>query len=68
MLPTMQGLMKNVMYVSQGKIPMSAEGMLFISGSIPGAWAYLMVWSTSRSLSLTVVKIIYKDINPKGLQ
>ena len=42
MLPTMQGLVEDAMYVSQGKIPMSTEWMLVISGSVPGAWAYLM--------------------------
>ena len=33
----MQGLLEDAMYVSQGGIPMSTEGMLVISGSVPGA-------------------------------
>ena len=36
MLPTMQGLVEDVMYVSQGGIPMSTEEVMFISGSVPG--------------------------------
>ena len=38
MLPTMQVLVEAAMYVSQGKITMTTEGMLRISG-------YLGVWS-----------------------
>ena len=34
MLPTMQGLVEDAMYVSQGKITMTNEGMLCISGDI----------------------------------
>ena len=37
MLPTMQGLVEDVMYVSQGMIPMSTEEILVVSGSVPGA-------------------------------
>ena len=66
MLQTMQVLVEYAMYVSQGKIPMSTEGIMVISGSIPGAWYYLTVWSTSRSLIWPAVKIIYKAINTKG--
>ena len=65
-LPTMQGLVEDAMYVYQGWIPMSTEGILVISGSVPGAWAYLTVWSTNRSLNLPAVKLLYKAINPKG--
>ena len=35
--PTMQGLAEDAIYVSQGGLPMSAEGMLVISRSVPGA-------------------------------
>ena len=42
MLPTMQGLVEDAIYVSQGGIPMSTEEMLSISGS-KGVWYYLMV-------------------------
>ena len=34
MLPNMKGLVEDAMYVSQGKIPISTEGMLVISGSV----------------------------------
>ena len=34
-LKTMQVLVEDVMYVSQGGIPISTEGMLVISGSVP---------------------------------
>ena len=34
---TMQGLVEYVMYVSQGRIPMSTEGIIVISGTVPGA-------------------------------
>ena len=34
MLPTMQGLVEDEIYVSQGGILMSNEGMLIISGAI----------------------------------
>ena len=44
MLTTMQVLVEGEMNVSQGKIPKSTEGMLFISGSMNGAWDYLMLW------------------------
>ena len=43
MMQTMQGLVEYVMYVSQGGIPMSTEGMLVISRSVPDAWDYLTV-------------------------
>ena len=62
MMPTMQGLVEDVMYVSQGGIPMSTEEILVISGSVTGAWDYLTVWSTSSSLFLPAVKILYKAI------
>ena len=65
MLPTMQGLVDDAMYVYQGGITMSTEGMLVISGSMPGAWAYLTVWSTSKILSLIAVKLLWKTMNPK---
>ena len=51
------------MYVSKGIIPMPTEEMLFISGSVSGAWAYLMVLSTSRNLKLPTVKPLCKAIN-----
>ena len=41
------------------------EEILSISRSVPGAWAYLTVWSTSRSLSFPASNILDKDINPK---
>ena len=66
MLPTMQVLVEDVMYVSQGKIPMSTEGILVIIGYVPSTWDYLMVWSTSRSLRLSAMKILCKDNNPIG--
>ena len=62
MLSTMQVMVKYVMYVSQGGIPMLTEGILVIIGSVPGAWAYLAVWSTSRSLILPTVKLLCKAI------
>ena len=65
MLPTMQVLVEDAMYVSQGKIPMSTEGVLCISGA-RGVQSYLTVWSTSRRISVPVAKLIYKAINPKG--
>ena len=37
MLPTMQGLVEDAMYVFHGGLPMSTEGMLVISGSVSGA-------------------------------
>ena len=37
MLTTMQVLVEDAMYVSQVKTSMSTEGMLVISGSVPGA-------------------------------
>ena len=37
MLKTMQGLVEDTMYVSQGGIPISTKGMLVISGSVTGA-------------------------------
>ena len=64
----MQGLVEYAMYVYQGKIPISTEGMLVISGSVPGTWDYLTVWSTSRSLSLLAAKLLCKAINPEGRQ
>ena len=42
------------------------EGMLHISWAVPGAWSHLTVWSTSTSLILPSVKLIYKFISPKG--
>ena len=66
MLSTMPGLVEDVMYVSQGKIPMSTEGILVVSGTVPGAWAYLPVWSTSRILILPAVKLLCGAIIPKG--
>ena len=36
MCPTMQGLVEDAIYVSQGKIPMPTEGMLVTSGYVPG--------------------------------
>ena len=62
----MQGFVEGAMYVSQGKIKISTEGMLVTSGPVTSAWAYLTVKSTIRSLILLVVKIFCKDINPKG--
>ena len=41
MLTTMQVLVEDAMYVSQGTIPISTEGILVISGSLPGAWTYI---------------------------
>ena len=35
--PTMQILMEEAKYVYQGNIPISTEGILVISGSVPGA-------------------------------
>ena len=66
MLKTIQGLMEGAMYVSQGKIPMSTEGIMVISEFVPGSWAYLTVWSTIRILSLPAVNLFCKSINPKG--
>ena len=66
MLSTMQGLVEDAMYVSQGGIPISTEGILVISGSMPVAWDYLTVWSISRSLSLPAVKLLCKYMNPEG--
>ena len=43
MLPTIQGLVDNAMYVYQSKIPIPTEGMLVISGSVTVAWSYLKV-------------------------
>ena len=40
----MQWLVKNAMYVSQGGVLRSTEGMLFIIGYVPGALAYLTFW------------------------
>ena len=68
MLQTMQGLVEGKMYVSKGMIPMKTEGVLVIPWSVPGTWYYLTVWSTSWSLNLTAVKLLCKDINPKGRQ
>ena len=64
MLTTMQVLVEDVMYFYQGKIPMSTEGMLRISGS---RWVryYLKVWSTSRFIDVTSEKLLWKYINPK---
>ena len=39
MLPIMQGLVEDLMYVSQGKIPMSTEEILVIIGSVSGSLA-----------------------------
>ena len=64
-LPTMQVLVEDVMHISQDKIPMLTQGMPVISGSVPGAWYYLAVWSTSSILGLPAVKLLYKAINPK---
>ena len=41
------------------------EVMLRISWDVPGAWAHLTVWSTSRRLRSPVVKLLRKFINPK---
>ena len=65
MLPTMEVLVEYAMYIYQGKIPMSTEGMMCISGT-RGVWVYLTVWSTSGSIGVPAVKILCKDINPKG--
>ena len=65
MLTTMQGLVENVMYVSQGGIPMSTEGILCISGA-RGVRSYLMVWSTSRPIVVPEEIFLSKDINPEG--
>ena len=35
--PNMQVLVEDAIYVSQVEIPMSTEGMIVISGSVPGA-------------------------------
>ena len=37
MLPTMQILVEDLMYVSRGMIPMLTEGMMVISGPVSGA-------------------------------
>ena len=37
MLPTMQGLVEDDIYVFQGGIPMSTEGVMVISESMLGA-------------------------------
>ena len=37
MFPTTQGLVEDAMYVYQGGIPISTEGMMVISGSVPDA-------------------------------
>ena len=42
--------------------------MLRIRGSVPDAWAYLAVLSTSRRLRLTAAKIFCKSNNPKRRQ
>ena len=65
MLPNIQVLVDDVMYVSHDGIPISTEGVLFISRSVPGVWAYLTVWSTSRIISLPAVKLICKVIEPR---
>ena len=43
MLPTLQGLVEDAMYVSQGGISMTTEGMLITIGYVPVACAYLTV-------------------------
>ena len=60
----MQVLVEDAIYVSQGKIPMSTEGMLHISGSI---WVrcYLTVWSTRRCITVTAANILCKYIHSK---
>ena len=40
--------------------------MIHIIGSIPRAWYYLLVWSTSRILSLPAVKLLWKLLIQKG--
>ena len=65
MLPNMQVLVEDTMYVSHGKIPMSTEGMLCISRA-RGFWSYLMVLSTSRHIGMPAEKILLKVITPKG--
>ena len=41
------------------------EGMLSISGAVPGALDYIAVLSTSRILSLPTSNLLCKYINPK---
>ena len=65
MLSTMQVLVEDAMYVSQGKITITNEGMLRISGDIV-VWSYLMVRSTSRCIGVPAAKLLCNSINPKG--
>ena len=64
MLPTMQLLVEDVMYFSQGGIPMSTEGMLHIIAT-RGVRSYLTVWSTSRRIYMPSEKLLFKDIDPE---
>ena len=65
MLPTMQVLVEYVMYVSQGGIQMSTEGMLSISVT-RGVHYYLMVWMTNRRIGVPTAKLLCKDIDTRG--
>ena len=65
MLPTMQVLVEDMMYVYQDEIPMSTEGMLCIIWDI-GVRSYLLVWSISRHIGVPAENILCKANDPKG--
>ena len=64
MLPTMQVLVEDAMYVSQGGIPMSTEGMLHIIGARE-VWSYLKVLSTNSRIGMPAAKLLWKSIDPE---
>ena len=65
MLPTIQVFVEDAMYVFQGGIPMSTEGILHI-GEAREVRSYLSVWSTSRHISVPISNILCKAMNPEG--
>ena len=44
------------------------EGILHISGTVHGAWVYLIVWSNISILRFLTLNLLWKDINPKWLR
>ena len=58
-------MVEDAMYVSQGVIPISAEGMPVTSKSVPGVCYLITFWSDSRRLRLPAVKLLCKAIEPQ---
>ena len=63
MIPSMQGLVEDSMYVSQGEMIMSGGDSDQGIGTVPIAWTYLAVHSTKRQLSLRTKNLTAKTLS-----